>query len=128
MQEFSPHAPILQDQSAHAHGKLESSRPRAAGIEIEHSVARLLLGNMAVAADYNRESSGLRLEVQLCQIVQYIDGNATQFKHLGSRQLARPRTLVDVAAHRSHGSNRGKFLEDLGRADIPGMNDVFGPV
>jgi hypothetical protein len=29
--------------------------------------------------------------------------------------------------HGSHRGNREKFFDDLGRPDIPGMNDVFRP-
>jgi hypothetical protein len=82
---------------------------------------------MTVAADHNGESGPPGLEVQLCQIVQHVDGNAGQFKRLGLRQMARPRTLVDVATYGGDRSNRGKLFENLGRADIPGINDVFRP-
>lgn len=88
VQEFPLYAAIFHDESANAHWQFESSGPRAARIKIEHSVKRLLLGNVAVATDHDRESSGLWLEVQLSQIVQNVDGNAAQFEHLGFRQLA----------------------------------------
>ena len=80
-----------------------------------------------MAAHDNRESSGFGLKVQLRQIVQDVDGSAAQFKHLGFRQPARPSPLVDVAAHSGQRSNRRKLFEDLGRAGIPGMNDVLRP-
>jgi hypothetical protein len=80
-----------------------------------------------VAADYNRESRSFGLEIQLSQIVQHIDANATQLKHSSFRQFARPRSFVDIAANGGDGSNRGKLFEDFGRADISRMNDVFAP-
>ncbi len=80
-----------------------------------------------MAADYNRESRSFGLEVQLCQIVQHVDGNAAELEHRRLRQLARPRTFVDVAPHGSHRGNRGKLFEDLRSTDIAGMNDVFRP-
>ncbi len=101
-------------------------RPRAAGITVKHSVARLLFGNVTVATNNDGESGGFGFEVQLRQIVQHIDGNATQFKHFGFRQLVRPRSFVDVAAHGYKRGDGGEFFKDLGRAYIPGMNDVFG--
>jgi hypothetical protein len=79
-----------------------------------------------MATDYHRKSSGFWLEIQLCQIVQHIDGNTAQLKHFGFRQLERPRSFVDVAAHGYNRRDGGEFFEDLGRAYIPGVNDVFG--
>ena len=51
--EFAAHAAGFYNEFANAHRQFESPRARAAGIEIEHSVARLLLGNVAVSADYD---------------------------------------------------------------------------
>jgi hypothetical protein len=82
---------------------------------------------MTVPADYHRESGGLWFEVQRCQIMKHIDRNASQFEHLSLRQFERPCPFVDVATHGGGGGNRGKLLEDIGRADIPGMNDVLAP-
>src|SRR5580658_996532 len=126
MQKFGSHSAIFQDDFADTHRQFESSWTGAAGIEIEDSVARLLFGNVTMAADHGRKSGRFGLEVQPRQIVQHVDGNAAQFKHCGFRQLARPHALIDVAAHRSHMCNVGKLFENLRRADIPGMNDVIG--
>ena len=80
-----------------------------------------------MTADHDRESGGLRLEIQTSEIVQHIDANAAQLKHLSFRQLARPRGFVDVATDGGDGSDGGKLFEDFRRADISGMNDVCGP-
>ena len=78
-----------------------------------------------MAADYDRESGGLRLKVQLRQVVQHINGNATGFEHLSFRQLLRPWSFVDIPAHGGDGSNCGKPFEYLGGAGVPGVNDVL---
>ena len=126
-QQFATNAAVFDDQLAKAHRQLESPRPGAAGIEIEHSVARLVLGNVTVAAYDNRESGGFGLEIQLRQIVQHVDGNTAQFERLGFRQLARPRTFVYIATHGSDGGNGREIVENLRRPNISGMNDVVGP-
>jgi hypothetical protein len=120
-------ATIPHNKLTHAHWQFESPRPRAARIQVKHSIAHLLFGNVTVAADHNRESSRFGLEVQLLQIMQHIDGNTAQLNHLSFRQLATPGRFIDVSTHGGDGTNRGKLLEDIGRADIPGMNDVLGP-
>ena len=81
-----------------------------------------------MAGDHGRESRCFRLEIQLRQIMQHVDGNPAEFNHVSLRQLARPRALIDIATHRDHGRNRSKLFEDFRRADIAGMNDVFGSV
>ena len=47
-----------------------------------------------------------------------------KFENIGFRQMARPRSFVDVAAHGGNGSNRGEVRNDLGRAHIAGMNNA----
>jgi len=116
---------MFQDQPANAHRQFESPRPSTPRIEIEHAFACLLFRDMTMAADHNRESRRFRLEVQLNQIVQNVNGNAAHLEHLGFRERAGPRPFVDIAEHRCDGGNCRKLFEDLGRADIPGVDDVF---
>jgi hypothetical protein len=94
---------------------------------MEHSIARLLFGNVRVAADHNRESGGFGLEVQRCQIVQHIDGDASDFEDFIFGQPLCPPLLVDVAANGGHGRNCGELRDDSGCPEIPGMNDVIRP-
>jgi len=82
---------------------------------------------MAVSVDDRLESGSLRFEIELRKIVQHVNGDATEFDHLGSRQLARPCPLVHVSANRSHGSNRCKLVENFRIAHIAGMDDVPRP-
>jgi hypothetical protein len=60
-------------------------RAGATGIEIEHPVARLLLGDVAVAGDQDFEACRFGLQVELRQIVQDVDGNAADLQDLGFR-------------------------------------------
>ena len=124
--EFAPNLSILYDQPSDTHGKLESSRPRAAGIEVEDSVLRLLLRHMTVAADHDRESSSLWFEVQLRKIMHNIDGYAANFENFRVMKLERLGVLVDIAAHSSQRCDSRKFSENLRCAHIPGVNDVLG--
>jgi len=79
---------------------------------------------MAVPVDHCLESRRLRLEIELRKIVQHVKGDPAELEHLGSRQLARPCSFVDVATDRGHGSNRCKLVENFRIAHIAGMNDV----
>jgi hypothetical protein len=118
-------AAVLYDQFANADGKFEATGTGAAGIEIEDSVARLLIWDVTVAADHNCEAGGSGIEVQFCQIVEDVDREAACFKHLDFGQLARPRSFVDVATYGGDGSNRGESWEDFWRADVAGVDDAL---
>jgi len=121
--DFRTNAACVHPQTPHSYRKLEPPRSRAAGIEIENSIPGLLFRNVTVSTHYSRESGGLRLKVHLRQIVQHVDRNPANFKHLGFRQLTSPRLFIDIAAHRGHGRDRSKLFKNLRRSNIPGMNN-----
>jgi hypothetical protein len=61
--QLTAHLATFNPEFARAGGQFEPSRTRAAGIEIEHSVATLLSGNVTMAADHNREARSFRIEI-----------------------------------------------------------------
>ena len=79
---------------------------------------------MTVPRDHDLESGHLRLQIQLRQIMEDVDGDAIQLNNLGLRQLAGPPTVINVSANRSEWCNCGQFFENFGIANIPGVNDV----
>jgi hypothetical protein len=115
----------LHDEPSQGDWELESPRPCAAGIEIEHAVARFLLGLVTVAGDHDVESGGFGLEIEAREIVQDIDGNAGELDDFGFGEFAGPCLLVDVASDRGDGGDGGEFVENFGIADVTGMNDVL---
>jgi len=82
---------------------------------------------MSVAGNHGREARRFGLQIQLREIVQNVDRNAGQFEHLGLWQAAGPGVLIDIAANRSHGSNRFEFFQNLRRANVAGVDDVVRP-
>jgi hypothetical protein len=119
------HFPALNSQLADCDGQFESPWPRAAGIEIKHALAHLLAGNVAVAGDDGGKPRGGRLQIELREIMQYINRDAAGLENLRFGQLARPCALIDVAANGRHGSDGFELVKNFGRAHIPGMNDVI---
>jgi hypothetical protein len=67
------HSSAFDRQCSQRNRQFEAPGAGAAGIEIEHAFARLLLGNMAVAGDYYVESGGCGLEIEIGKIVQDVD-------------------------------------------------------
>ena len=120
------HFSVRHGQLADRHRQFEAAWTGAAGIEVEHSVARLLLGSVAVAGDHDFESRGFGFQVKLRKIVQNINGDASEFDDFRFGEFAGPRCFVDVAADCGHRRNRSELLENLRLADVSGVNDVIG--
>ncbi len=76
VQNLSPHVAVLDNQLTDAHRQFEAPWSCAARIEIEHAVALLLLGNMAVSADHDRKSCGLGPNIQMIEIVKNVNRGA----------------------------------------------------
>ena len=81
---------------------------------------------MTMPVDHDSEPSRLRFKIKLRQIVQDIDRNAADLDHFSLRQSACPRSFVDVSADYVDRCNRREFVEDFGRANIAGVNDLLG--
>lgn len=115
----------LQGEPPYGDWQLESPWPSAAGIEIEHAAAHLLLRNMTVPVDHDSEPSRLRFQTKLRQIVQDVDRNAADLYHFSLRQSAWPRSFVDVSAYGVNRRNCREFVEDFRRANVASMDDTF---
>jgi len=81
---------------------------------------------MGVARDYDFESGRIGLQIEVGQIMQDVNRDAPEFDEVSFRQLARPRSFVDVAADGGQRSKRNKLVENFRISDIAGMNDVLG--
>ena len=60
---------IFNRQPTYTRRQFESSRSRAAGIEVKHAVLHFLLGYVAVAIDDCREFRHFRLQVEFRKIM-----------------------------------------------------------
>lgn len=77
-----------------------------------------------MAGNHDSEPCRFRPQIQLSKIVQNINGGAGEFDHFRLCQLARPWCFVDVAADGSDGRDDCELLENLGSANVSGVNDV----
>lgn len=66
-----------------------------------------------MAGYHDLEAGRCRLEIESREIVQHVDGNASELDDLSFRQLARPCSLVDIAANSGHRRDGGEFLQNL---------------
>jgi len=123
---FRLRLPILDNQSSHRHRQLETPWSGTAGVEVENAVTRFIFGDVTVAGYNDRKSGGLRLQINLGELVQNVDRDPGNFERLCFRELARPCSSINVAADRCYGSDFLELGENLRRADIAGVNDVIG--
>ena len=87
----------------------------------------LLLRYVAVPVNYSSKPCRFRLQIDERQIMKYVNRSSAEFNHIGLWQLARPYTLIDIAAYGSNGRNQAEFIENLRSTHVPCVNDVFGP-
>jgi len=78
-----------------------------------------------VARDHNLESCGFRLQFELRQIVQHIDGNADDLDDLIFREFTSPRPMVDIAGDGSEGRKICELFENFWGANVAGVDDVL---
>jgi hypothetical protein len=76
-----------------------------------------------MAEDDSCESRGIRVEVKLRQVMQYVDFVAANFDHVRRGKSARPSVCVIVAAHRSDRRDAAKYVQYRRLSDIAAMND-----
>lgn len=124
--DLSTNASALTNQPSDTDRQLESPWSRTAGIEIEHTTARLLLRNMTVPGYYNFEASRFGFQIELGQIMQNVDRNARELDRFSRGQPARPRPFVDVPADGCDRRNCREFVEDFRSAYVSSVNDVLG--
>ena len=86
---------------------------------------RLLLRDVAVAGDDYVESGCVRLQIELREIVQHVDGNATYLDDFGHRQLAGPCGLIDIATDGGYRRDGCEFVKNLWRTNVSRVNDML---
>lgn len=119
---------MLNDEPSQSNRQFESSRTGAAGVEVQDTVARLLLRSVSVAGDHDVESGGLGLQIEALEIVQHVNGNAAQLHRFCLGQRQRPRVPVHVAANRRDRCNRGQSLKDFRVSNVASVNDSSRPL
>ena len=78
-----------------------------------------------MSRDDRGESCCFWFQVQVCDAVQNVDGDAPCLQHLSLWQFPRPRLTIYVPSHRSEGSNRVQLLYNFDISDVAGVNDVI---
>lgn len=78
---------------------------------------------MRMAGDDSRESRGVRVKVELRQIMQDVDFMTVNFDDVVCGKTARPGAYVVIAAHGSDGRDASEHVQNRWIADVAAMND-----
>ena len=78
---------------------------------------------MRMAGDDIREYRGVRVKVELRQIMQDVDFMTVNFDDVVCGKTVRPGAYVVIAAHGSDGRDSSEQVQNRGIADVAAMND-----
>lgn len=103
LDDLRPHALAVNVQTGHCHGQREPPGTCAARVQEHDTVTVLDSRTVRVASDDAVKLRRGRVEIELTQIVQDVEEDATDLNNLRSRERDGPWAFVDVAAHGDHG-------------------------
>jgi hypothetical protein len=110
-------------QQGEGHRQLKSTRPRTPRIQVEDSSVVVLAGLMGVAADDGAKAGGLRLEVEIVEIVEHEEMAAGGFHYRGERKFLRPGLRIHIAAHGKHRGDEFELRKNFGSAHVSRVKD-----
>ena len=113
-----------QIQSRHSGGQLETPRPSASRIEMEHPANSLDPGLMRVTANDDVNPARDWIQLQCFDVMQDIDATPAEGDHLGLRITFRPWRSVDVPSDRNDGRDPLQCCDNVWRTDVAGMDDM----
>ena len=102
---------------------MESARPRATRIQIQHTRLKTLGGLVRVAANDGIEPRRLGVKVELLEIVEQIKTAAGGFNNRGKRKLLCPGLRIHIPPNGKDRCNEFELRENFGRANVSGVND-----
>src|SRR5438094_2850376 len=111
LEDAAPHAPILDGESSHCHGKLKAAGAGASRIEEQHPVPLLLPRLVTVAGNDRAEPRRARVKAQLRHVVQHVQEHAPDLANLSGRKLLGPRAAILVATNARHRRDRADALK-----------------
>ena len=111
----------------YGHGQREPPRPRATWVQIHDSVLLLKEGLVGMAGDHGFDIGFGQIEIQLLEIVENIQRNASDRYNLGTWQSLRPWAFVIISSDCYDRRNPLEFFQHLGLSNISSMDNQRGP-
>ena len=107
--------------------QVEAAGPCTAWVQVKDPSLIALADLMRVTADDRVEASGLRVEVEILEIVKHIKTEAICFDDRRDWKFLRPGLGVYVAAHGKHRSDEFELRENFRSAHISRMDNQLHP-
>jgi len=126
LDELVPKCRALDLDARNRDRQLEPSGARTAWIQKKHASAYFSGGMVRVPGYDSLETCSARVKIESLELVHHIEKAGSYLKNLGDWQGLGPRTLVVVTSHRGDWCDSRKTIQDVGRADVTGMNDEVG--
>src|SRR4030095_2581249 len=95
----------------------------ATRVDVQHTVPFAYFRSMRMSGDDGVNTGRGGLQGQGVEVVQYVDERLAGTQHFGLAKRRCPNALVVVASHGRHRCNARQLLEDIGVADVAGVND-----
>jgi hypothetical protein len=121
--DFRSHALRRDFERRKGDRKLEASRSRTSGIQVENAADRVDLRHVGMPGDDDVDA-GAGIGLQRLQVVQNVDRLSRQAHEFRVGVLASPFAAVHVSTDGRDGRDPAKRVDDLGAPDVAGMNDV----
>jgi hypothetical protein len=80
-----------------------------------------------MAVNDHAKSRHFRLQIELAEVVQHINGHAARFHDLGFSQRLCPRAGIDVAANSGNGRDFRKPFKNFRIPDVASVKNAVGP-
>src|SRR5579864_846831 len=102
---------------------MKPTRSSTARIQVQHASIETLLNLMGVAADDCVEAGGLRIEIEILEVVEHIETEARSLDNCGQRKFPRPGLRVHIAPHGENRRDKLELRENFGCAHVSRVND-----
>jgi hypothetical protein len=115
---------FVEGENTEGDWEMEAAGTAGAGVEVEHAISLVEVGDVGVAEEDDGEAGGGGVEVDGVEVVKEVDVAAFEEKDLGFREVGAGAHLVDVASDCGDGSNLGEVVEDGDCADVSEVEDA----
>src|SRR6516164_6195374 len=104
--------------------QVETAWPSTSRIEIEHPTPGLNQRAMRMAGNNHVDPTRRWIELQVVDVMKDIDRVVAKPDRLCIRIIVRPRPIIDIPPNCDDRRNPAESVDDLGAADVTGMDDV----
>jgi hypothetical protein len=123
-------ATVRNLQPSNRYRQPKPSWPRTTGVDVEHAIARGYERLMRVAGDNDGDACFSRINREVAEDMQHMDGDAAKYRLCSHRQIVGPRRAVVVATHCRQRRDARERVEDarcvaIALADVAGVDDVI---